>query len=241
VPAKPQYTSVWARRAAEESRPEKKDAPSQAQIVRAAIEILDAEGLDALSMRRLGTKLGMGATSIYWYVANKTELLDLALDEVIGEIAMPSGLRLDWLEAASVFAHSMHQTLLRHPWAITLFGSRPALGPHAVTLAEKSVVLFEEAGFRGPDISHATSALLAYIIGACATEARWLETVAGTDLTPEQWVAQTTPTVATAIDGHPRLQALQDQICGWDLRDSLAERFEFGLRCILDGFATRLP
>src|SRR5690348_10986222 len=66
-------TSVWTR----EKRPSKSPTLSRAQIVRAAMEILDTEGMDALSMRRLGSRLGAGATSIYWHVAHKDELLEL--------------------------------------------------------------------------------------------------------------------------------------------------------------------
>ena len=75
--------SVWLRPTRERTG---QPSLSREQIVRAAIELLDAEGAAGLSMRRLGTKLGSGATSLYWHVANKDELLELAVDEVLGEI-----------------------------------------------------------------------------------------------------------------------------------------------------------
>ncbi|MCG5211647.1 TetR/AcrR family transcriptional regulator C-terminal domain-containing protein [Streptosporangium soli] len=240
---KPQYTSVWGRLAAEGARPPKKDAStSQAQIVRATIELLDAEGLDALSMRRLGTKLSMGATSIYWYVANKVELLDLAMDEVFGEIALPVGGGLHWQEAASVFAHSLRQALLRHPWAIKLLGSRPSLGPNALILAEKAMILFEDAGFHGPAIDHAVNTLTAYVMGVTASESGWYEMVAATGLSPKQWLEQNESAVVASMAGRPTLHALYERTReSGDLRDDMIDRFAFGLSCVLDGLAARLP
>ena len=80
-----QFSSVWTR----PPRPAKTSGLGRDQIVAAVVELLDAEGLDALSMRKLGAKLNAGATSLYWYVANKDELLELALDEVWGLVDTP--------------------------------------------------------------------------------------------------------------------------------------------------------
>src|SRR3954464_2318411 len=78
--------TIWTR--------ERKAAParetlSREQIVRTAMAILDAEGVSGLSMRKLGTKLAAGATSLYWYVDTKDDLIDLLIDEVWGEIDVP--------------------------------------------------------------------------------------------------------------------------------------------------------
>src|SRR5690242_3117266 len=78
---------------------------SREQIVHAAVELLDEKGLDGLSMRRLGSRLAAGATSLYWYVATKDDLLELALDEVMGEIEIPDTDAADWRTAASAVAH----------------------------------------------------------------------------------------------------------------------------------------
>jgi AcrR family transcriptional regulator len=69
--------------------PVRKTGSGCEQIVRAAIEVLDAEGPTGLSMSRLGTKLGSGATSLYWHVVNKDELLSLAVDEMLSEVYVP--------------------------------------------------------------------------------------------------------------------------------------------------------
>ncbi len=81
------FTSVWTR----ETKPRRaQQGLSREQIVRATVELLDAEGMEALSMRKLGAKLGAGATSLYWHVANKNELLELAMDEVFGAVRIPA-------------------------------------------------------------------------------------------------------------------------------------------------------
>lgn len=77
--------SVWARRTREADQP----ALSRAAIVREAVVMLDADGVEALSMRKLGARLNAGATSLYRHVATKDELMELAVDEVFGEIAVP--------------------------------------------------------------------------------------------------------------------------------------------------------
>src|SRR4051812_49283757 len=112
--------SVWTRppRAKREQPTLDRD-----QIVDAAMELLDAEGLDGLSMRRLGTKLNSGATTVYWHVANKDELLELALDRAMAEVTVPGPDEDGWRAAATGFAHSLRTMIHRHPWTVTLFGS----------------------------------------------------------------------------------------------------------------------
>ncbi|MGY2061454.1 TetR/AcrR family transcriptional regulator, partial [Nocardia gipuzkoensis] len=105
--------SVWTR----PQRP-RRDTPalSREQIIAEAIELLDSEGFEALSMRRLGTKLNAGATSLYTHVANKDELLELIIDEVLGEIAIPDAPEPDWRSALLRLGRDIRAGLLRHTW-----------------------------------------------------------------------------------------------------------------------------
>ncbi|GLW08397.1 TetR family transcriptional regulator [Microtetraspora sp. NBRC 13810] len=242
MPAKQQYGSVWARQAAEESRPPARaGGPSRQQIVRAALEILDAGGLDALSMRALGTRLGMGATSIYWYVANKNELLDLALDEVFGEIAVPGSALIDWREAVSVFAHSLRRALLRHPWSLHILGRRPNIGPRSMAVTERTYTLFDDAGFHADEIDDAVTTVMAYVIGIASAEAGWLETLSAGELSAAEWQAQHEPAIRSALRDLPRLRAHYDRKGpSIDPRTGQEERFDYGLGCMLDGLAARL-
>src|ERR1044072_8786066 len=105
--------SIWTR--------ERKAAParetlSRGQIVKTAMTILDEEGVAGLSMRKLGTRLAAGATSLYWYVDTKDDLVDLLIDEVWGEIDVPEPELAGWRSGALLFGHSLRSAVLRHPW-----------------------------------------------------------------------------------------------------------------------------
>lgn len=102
---------MWTRRQSGPDQP----ALSRAAIVREAIVMLDADGIEALSMRKLGARLNAGATSLYRHVATKDELMELAVDEAFGEIAIPAADGPDWRAAATEAARSFRSTALRHP------------------------------------------------------------------------------------------------------------------------------
>ncbi|GAA2805787.1 hypothetical protein GCM10020219_091920 [Nonomuraea dietziae] len=146
-----QFASVWTR----EPRQGKAQGLTRDQIVRAAIEILDAEGLDALSMRKLGARLGAGATSLYWHVANKDELFELVYDEVWGEMSVPDPDSAGWRDTGWAFAHGMRKVILRHPWLAGLLGKLPAIGPNALRAAELLRKGLHQAGFRGLEEDYA--------------------------------------------------------------------------------------
>src|SRR5262249_60636194 len=105
---------------------------SREEIVRAAIELADAEGLEALTMRRLATQLRAGAMSLYWYVPTKEDLLDLMLDAAFGEVELPERPSGDWRADLHLFAHRMLGVLRRHTWLPSLTSSQPLPGPNAL-------------------------------------------------------------------------------------------------------------
>ena len=84
--------------------------------MQAALEMLDADGLAGLSMRKLGAKLNAGATSLYWHVQTKDDLLELVADEVYSEIDVPGAELAGWRSAVTLFGHSFRAGILRHPW-----------------------------------------------------------------------------------------------------------------------------
>ncbi len=150
-------TSVWTR----PKRGREQPALSQDQIVSAAIEILDTEGLDALSMRRLGTRLNAGATSLYRHVTNRDELIELVVDHVYGEIELP-GKTGDWRAALTACAAGLRAMILRHPWIASVLGQvgMSYLGPNVMRLNEGMLTLFESAGFPGTEANQAIRAQL---------------------------------------------------------------------------------
>ena len=119
---------------------------SREAIVTAAIQLLDAHGLAALSMRRLAEELGTGAASLYWHVANKDGLLDLVMDEVIGEGKVPDPDPEHWQEQVKQIARDQRAASLRHPWLVRVSIGRIPMGPNALRYTERILAILRAAG-----------------------------------------------------------------------------------------------
>ncbi|WP_248960425.1 TetR/AcrR family transcriptional regulator [Sphaerisporangium perillae] len=206
MPTKQTFTSVWSRPATPKPVREQ-PALSRDQIVRAAIELLDSEGLDALSMRKLGTRLGAGATSIYWHVSNKEQLLELALDEVYGEVQVPDPVKAGWRDTAAVFAYGLRNAMLRHPWSVMLIGSMPSLGPNALAASSMLTDAMELAGFTGLTLDYAVGAVLSYTLGATTPEASWMNTIGRSAVDQGEWMKNLREQLQVAAADHPKLLA----------------------------------
>jgi AcrR family transcriptional regulator len=212
---------------------------SREQIVKAAIELLDAEGPAGLSMRKLGTRLGAGATSMYWHVTNKDELLELAVDEVMGEAYVPEPGDTSWRIGLSVWANGMHAMLLRHPWVTGLLGTRPTLGPNAMRMGERAVTLLTVAGFEGLEISHVISLVNAHALGSAATQNAVVVATRNAGVPITDLAARLEPYLDKLAPDHPNYDKWRrenrastlDTVKIWD------EGFAFGLDRILDGLA----
>jgi AcrR family transcriptional regulator len=228
--------SVWARQPAEPDQP----ALSRAAIVREAIVMLDADGIEALSMRKLGARLNAGATSLYRHVATKDELMELAVDEVFAEITVPPADGPDWRAAATEAARSFRATALRHKWLSAVLGQAGLayLGPNLMGFSDRLAALFVAAGL--PEPSGAIDALLSYVIGMSTTEAAWLTTVARSGESEEAFITRLLPAAQRAAAAYEHLADAPSAgpVDPADLRDS---KFSYGLEVVLDGLALRIP
>jgi AcrR family transcriptional regulator len=101
-------------------------------IADAALRLVDAEGLDALSMRRLAADLGVGTMTLYSYVRTKDELLALVVDAVMAEVVVPGPLPEGWRDALAAIARRSHAAFQRHPWMFGLHDDDLPLGPHSI-------------------------------------------------------------------------------------------------------------
>lgn len=232
--AKP-FSSVWIR----ERKGTREQGLTRAQIVRAAVELLDAEGLDALSMRKLAARLGAGATSLYWHVANKDELIELVMDEVYAGVVLPEA--ADWRETASAFAYAMRQAVFDHPWSASLIGTVPGLGPNALTAADRLMGAFMRAGFEGVDVDFAMTAVVSYTLGATIPEVAFLSSLKASGRSMEELQATVDPIVAKLAADRPNL--LEHYRCYQQDYDLLVARrlaFDYGLTALLDGLGARL-
>ena len=240
----PDFTdSVWTRPA----RPRTgQPTLSREQIVRAAIELLDTEGIAGLSMRRLGARLGSGATSLYWHVATKDDLLELVVDEVMGEIYVPEPGDTPWRVGVSVMAGGMRTMLLRHPWVIGLLGIRPTIGPNVMRMGNRTVALLSAAGFHGPELSHVSSLITAHVIGSATTEAALGAAVRRSGQPAAELQKEMEPYLEKIIEEHADYARWRREsgVAEMDLERVFMQSYMFGMERILDGlelWLTRNP
>ena len=137
---------------------------SRERIIQAAVRLADEVGLDALTMRRLGSELGVEAMSLYKHVANKDAILDGVVDAVIGEIELPE-IDAEWRSAMRRRAASAREVLTRHSWAIGLMESRAATGPATMRYMNAIIGNLRTAGFSIENAAHAFWLLDSFVYG----------------------------------------------------------------------------
>jgi AcrR family transcriptional regulator len=134
------------------------------RVIQAAVELADAGGIEALSMRKLGQALGVEAMSLYNHAANKDEILDGIADAVIAEIEMvPAG--DGWTSQLRDQIALARQVLLRHPWAPRIIEARPDAGPGALRYMEHIIGILRQGGFSLDLTHHAIHVLGSRIFG----------------------------------------------------------------------------
>jgi AcrR family transcriptional regulator len=201
-------------------------------VLSTALELADREGLEGLSMRRLGAKLGVEAMSLYHHVAGKDELLGGLIDIVFGEIELPCN--GDWKAAMRTRAISAREALTQHRWAVGLMESSPAPGPANLGHHDAVLRCLRENGFSIEMAAHAYSVLDSYIYGFALTQISLPfdtgEQAAGV---AEQILGKN---VATAYPHLAEIAVEHVMKPGY----SYADEFEYGLDLILDGLSRAL-
>ncbi|MGH2811835.1 MAG: TetR/AcrR family transcriptional regulator [Actinomycetota bacterium] len=137
---------------------------SRRRVLEAALAIADTEGLDALTMRRLGSDLGVDPMSVYNYVDGKDSLLD-GLVELLWEEVFPPAADSDWSQGLRGFAQSLRQVFHRHPQAAPLLLGRNVFPLPALHLFHQHLGALESAGFDAPKATEAIRTLVSYGIG----------------------------------------------------------------------------
>ena len=219
-----------------------RDGLTADQIVRAAIELLDDEGLDGLNMRSLGRRLGSAATAIYWHIKTKDELVRLAADAIWHEVELPDLNATDWRTAATAMATSMHAMLTRHPWLGQAFGSYLLYGPGKARHDDHGLAIVEKAGFAGADADQAAATVFIFVLGSAlgsAAEVSLNLRLSRNGGDAEQLLAETMARTTEIVMRFPRLRE-RLHTTGAEYATAPDSSFEFGLQAILDGFETRL-
>jgi len=222
-----------------------RDTLTREQIIRTAIELLDAEGLEGLSMRGLGLRLGAAATAVYWHIKSKDDLVTLAADEVWNEIALPDISAVDWRTAAQTMASDLYAMFTRHPWLVQAFstGSPLTYGPGKARYDDHSLALYEKAGFVGAAADQAAATIFMFVLGNALGElanvglSRRLSRKGGN---PKKQMRAIVARVREIGMRFPRLRARLEGALASSYAAPPEKSFEFGLRAIFDGLEERL-
>jgi len=214
------------------------------QIVTAAIEVADAEGFAAISMRRVAKRLGVGAMSLYTYVPSKSDLLALMFDRVVGDYDISFPEDAAWRDRLEMIARAQWDLYRDHRWMGHMPATRVPLGPNLLDSYERSAAAISGLGLTGKEMTEVLNLVSSYVRGAVrlAVEAATLPLVHAMD--DEDWWAGVGlvlgavwdparfPTLSSAEMAHAWDQDDDEQ--GFFMAEAVAS-FEFGLARVLDG------
>jgi AcrR family transcriptional regulator len=213
-------------------------------IVTAAIEIADTNGLDALSMRNVAERLGVGVMSLYTYVPGKLELIDLMLDTAYSElyerVEEPSQQPGDWRDALCFIAQRNWELYRRHAWMLQVTTGRPILGPHEAIKYEAELRPLDGLGLSDVEMDAALTLILTHVEGCARAQATRQHTQDDTGMTDAEWWVTHEPLLDKLID--PALFPVATRVgtsAGQEYQAASSPEhvFTFGLERILDGIS----
>ena len=240
----------WARESGARKTRADKPALSREAIVAAAIRIIDEEGFDAVSMRRVAQEFGTGAASLYAYVANKDELLDLLVDEVMAESAVgvmePAEDVGEWQEQIKTLVRAAYHTLISHRDIAKALLGRIPFGPNGLRNVESLLTLLRAHGMPDYVAAYFGDLMGQYIVGTAIEDYMWQQRYP--DATPEQ-VRVAMGEVGDYLESLPKAQfpnltELARVMVGENAADPqtpMFDRFELGLDILVRGLASFLP
>lgn len=206
---------------------------NRAKVLRAAVELADEGGFEALTMRRLADRLGVVPMALYKHVADKRELLDGMVDLVFAEVEVP--VDVDWQTAMRLRAASMRQALLRHPWAV---GRMETGTPGPANLHHHNAVmrcLRRDAGFPFRMAVHAYNLMDAYVYGFALQEKTLAGDIPAEAARRQEAVVGRQP---SGLEDYPYLAEVVTELAKTGF--AFADEFQFGLDLILDSLS-RMP
>lgn len=215
-----------------------------AAIVAAAVTVADAEGLAAVSMRRVADALDVGAMSLYTHVPGKGELIDLMIDRAAGElyadVEEPSRQPGGWREAARFIAQRNWELYASHPWLLHVSGARPVMGPHTTRNYEAELRPLDGIGLTDVEMDATLALILSHV--SSVARSRWQQQAARQDTgqSDSEWWLAMAPVLEAVMSGqHFPVAARVGQAAGQE-HDAVSDpehAFSFGLERILDGVA----
>ncbi|MFE6779875.1 TetR/AcrR family transcriptional regulator [Streptomyces sp. NPDC057702] len=238
--------SVWL--AGPPSGKRKAEQPAgldRAKIIAATVRLLDTEGMARFSMRRLAAELGVTAMSVYWYVATKNDLLELALDEVNAEMRLPrpdavdeTGRPQDWRVQLRQLAAAYRQLLVQHPWVSQLVGEYLNIGPNARAFADAAQRVIRRSGVPDEGMTGALSVVFQFVYGFGTIEGRFALRCRESGISQDDYFSH----VMHTIEANPELEEsfgnasrIMRARGGATVQEMRERDFAFGLEMVIAG------
>jgi AcrR family transcriptional regulator len=200
------------------------------RITSAAVAIADADGLDAVSMRRVADALDVGTMSLYRYLPGKAELFELMVDTVMGEGGPPEPDPTGWRAGLASFARESLAGYRRHPWLLEVSLTRGLMGPNQTAVLDALLRILAGTGLTSGQMMSVVGLVTSYVQGRARQHADAARIEQRSGMSDGQFWREFAPLLEPHLDGFPALAAVW-----WDEDLSWEGEFEFGLERLLDG------
>ncbi|GGZ02874.1 TetR/AcrR family transcriptional regulator [Streptomyces poonensis] len=230
-----EHVSVWERLGRPAPAPRTTLTPRR--IARAAVGIADAEGLDAVTMRRLATELGVAPMAAYRYVTGKDELIELMVDFVYGELELPDGSE-GWRTTMRTLALRIREVLLRHSWVTRATWCAPT--PSQLAVPESALAALDGLGLDADTAMAVYSTVTAYVHGAVDSEVGLTQLLRVRGWSSREEARSGLASQMAWLLSTGSFPMYERYIGEADRKDDLLWQFETGLDCVLDGISARL-
>ncbi|WP_051764734.1 TetR/AcrR family transcriptional regulator [Streptomyces sp. NRRL F-5135] len=255
---RPVRTSVWLegkpaargrRGAADEGRASERPQAhtttglDRERITATTVRMLDADGPEKFSMRRLAAELSVTAMSLYWYVDTKDDLLELALDEVFGEVRSPdlTDDEADWRDQLRELATSYRAVLVRHPWVSPLIGKYLNIGPHSMAFSAAVQAVMNRTGLAPGNRMSGLAAVFQFVYGFGTIEGHFVQRCSDAGLSQDEYFRLAMGTVREQPEYHGTFENADKLMAarGGDTVEEMRDRdFTFALELIITGIET---
>ena len=215
------------------SRPGPRRASTEEEILDAALSLLDDGGVDAASVRGIASKVGVAPNAVYTYFADKAAVQKAIVERLLGEVdqGVFADREVPWPERVESLALELRARLSAHPGAVPLLISSPMDGSRALTLNERLLELFADAGLDAAEAARGSYLLIVYVFGSVALEVADVHRPGPLPPEPERIERRREAFAKTRTDHYPRTAAAAGTIAGY----VSTEQFLWGLRRMLDG------
>ncbi|MET7286854.1 TetR/AcrR family transcriptional regulator [Streptomyces sp. NPDC005573] len=238
---RPARDSVWLE--GKERRGGRGGQPSgldRDRITSVSVRLLDTEGLEKFSMRRLAGELDVTAMSLYWYVDTKDDLLELALDAAFGELPLPDlqDADADWREQLRALAAEYRALLARHSWLSPLAGRYLNIGPNSLAFSRVVQRVVRRAGLPAHGVTGAISAVFQFVYGFGTIEGHFFARIADTGLSADEFHRQAMELVSEAPGSAEVFRESEDLMAargGDTVAEMLDRDFAFALDLLIAG------